>query len=337
MRNELGLEAPATKMKHIIATDEAGYGPNLGPLVIGATRWRSATDKFDPRAILSEFAFQQKRDLLSYESKSPSPGMMVADSKAVYNSGKIELLERGVLASLFAIHGALPKDVGQLLEWLDVDPSHLQNDSYFSCSTLLLPLATDPSVVATLGQKMAKSLGEQGASLEQLSVALAFPQRFNSEAEAMGNKASFLTKESLSLIAKQITPSRSRAASFDIRCDKHGGRNRYRPAIEKYFGDSSVTIEQESRPKSSYQFLNGKADICFVAKGEDWLPIALSSMVAKYLREIFMQRWNEFWQSHLPDLKPTKGYPLDARRFKADIAKVQQKLKIEDETIWRMR
>jgi len=44
-------------MQHIIATDEAGYGPNLGPLAIGATRWETSDADFDFQNCLSEFVF----------------------------------------------------------------------------------------------------------------------------------------------------------------------------------------------------------------------------------------------------------------------------------------
>ncbi|MFT7631390.1 MAG: hypothetical protein ACI87E_002428, partial [Mariniblastus sp.] len=46
---------------------------------------------------------------------------------------------------------------------------------------------------------------------------------------------------------------------------------------------------------------------------------------------------NEFWIEQIPGLKPTKGYPVDAKRFKAEIAKVQAKLGITDEAVWRKK
>jgi hypothetical protein len=36
-------------------------------------------------------------------------------------------------------------------------------------------------------------------------------------------------------------------------------------------------------------------------------------------------------------LRPTAGYPLDAGRFKADIAAAQAGLNIDDRTVWRNR
>jgi len=60
-------------------------------------------------------------------------------------------------------------------------------------------------------------------------------------------------------------------------------------------------------------------------------------MVCKYVRELSMELFNEFWQSHVSDLKPTKGYPQDARRFRADIAQAQSVLGISDQVLWRER
>ena len=75
----------------------------------------------------------------------------------------------------------------------------------------------------------------------------------------------------------------------------------------------------------------------FQAKGESHLPTALASMASKYLRELAMQAFNGFWSEHVPDLRPTAGYPVDALRFKADIAAAQQALGISDRILWRSR
>jgi hypothetical protein len=50
-----------------------------------------------------------------------------------------------------------------------------------------------------------------------------------------------------------------------------------------------------------------------------------------------MKAFNEFWQQRVSDLKPTAGYPLDARRFKQEIAVAQAALAIPDDTFWRTR
>ncbi len=50
-----------------------------------------------------------------------------------------------------------------------------------------------------------------------------------------------------------------------------------------------------------------------------------------------MQAFNEFWVAHVPGLRPTAGYPVDARRFVAQIRDRQQQLGISDNMLWRTR
>ncbi len=80
-----------------------------------------------------------------------------------------------------------------------------------------------------------------------------------------------------------------------------------------------------------------RVEIRFAAKGESFLPAALASMASKYLRELAMTAFNAFWIRQVPGLRPTAGYPVDALRFKADIASRQQQLGISDDVLWRVR
>ena len=81
----------------------------------------------------------------------------------------------------------------------------------------------------------------------------------------------------------------------------------------------------------------GELEFCFRTKAEAILPVALASMVSKYVREVVMTQFNRFWQQHVPDLKPTKGYPVDAARFWTDIEPTVKKLKIAKSDVWRCR
>jgi hypothetical protein len=60
-------------------------------------------------------------------------------------------------------------------------------------------------------------------------------------------------------------------------------------------------------------------------------------MASKYLRELAMGAFNEFWRRRVAGLRPTAGYPQDARRFKADIAGALASLGIDDRQLWRAR
>ena len=72
-------------------------------------------------------------------------------------------------------------------------------------------------------------------------------------------------------------------------------------------------------------------------KAEANFPVALASIVCKYVRELSMHAFNQFWAKHLPDVKPTAGYPVDAARFKAEIAEAQAQREITDDVLWRER
>jgi hypothetical protein len=122
-------------------------------------------------------------------------------------------------------------------------------------------------------------------------------------------------------------------------CDKHGGRNRYGAALQRQFTESLVEIRGESRAESQYVFgpTDARVDVRFRRGGEAFLPTALASMTAKYVRELAMRAFNAFWQNHLPGLRPTAGYPVDAKRFKREIAPQQAELGIDDRVLWRVR
>jgi hypothetical protein len=117
--------------------------------------------------------------------------------------------------------------------------------------------------------------------------------------------------------------------------DKHGGRNRYGDLLVDCLDGRMVTCRGESRATSIYRV--GPTELRFEAKAERHFPVAISSMISKYVRELTMELFNRFWRNHLPELKPTHGYPRDSHRFRRDVAEVQSRLAIADEVLWRER
>ena len=67
----------------ILGTDEAGYGPNLGPLVVSLTVWKADSDTLS----------------LLFEPLKKE-GILIGDSKKLYHSGSLTALETGVLVPL---------------------------------------------------------------------------------------------------------------------------------------------------------------------------------------------------------------------------------------------
>ena len=91
-------------MPFLIGTDEAGYGPNLGPLTVTGTLWETPDTGTDLYQALSA----------SVRQKSKGDGIFVADSKKVYSSGSIKELETSVLSLVYALTGKIPKSWTEL-------------------------------------------------------------------------------------------------------------------------------------------------------------------------------------------------------------------------------
>ncbi|MFN9341054.1 MAG: hypothetical protein ACK6DB_00520, partial [Planctomycetota bacterium] len=166
-----------------------------------------------------------------------------------------------------------------------------------------------------------------------------FPAIFNELTERLGNKSHLLTGISLQLARHLLDSLPADREPVVICCDKHGGRNRYANAIAKQFAVGSVRHECETAHISRYGFAYSGRDvrIQFAAGGESELAVALASMYAKYVRELCMEAFNRYWQAEMPDLEPTKGYPVDALRFRAAIEPLIAARGWEEHTWWRMR
>ena len=317
-------------MAILIGTDEAGYGPNLGPLVICATAWDVQGDRDDC-------------DLYDRLSAVVSPGagnqhIPIADSKQLFKQGgSLANLELGVHAGL-SILGLPVRCWREMFTLVDAAAEqHLALAPWYRDYDETLPLDVTPQKLEQHAEKLQAALATAGISLIAIRAAIVFPSPFNQRVETLGSKGALLTEHTLGLVRDilNLCP----AGQATVLCDKHGGRNRYASALQHTWPDSWIEICEEGRRNSTYQLpINDRQTrISFTVGGESQLPAALASMTAKYLRELAMRAFNAFWQQELPQLRPTAGYPVDAKRFKADIAATQRRLQIDDNLLWRCK
>jgi ribonuclease HII len=110
--------------------------------------------------------------------------------------------------------------------------------------------------------------------------------------------------------------------------------------LQPAFDDALVLARVEGAGRSVYEVIGQERSIAVTFEpraDNNHFCVALASMVSKYLRELFMLEFNQFWQRKIPGLKPTAGYPGDAGRFWKEIAGVVGQLGIHKETLWRCR
>jgi len=345
-------------MAILVGMDEAGYGPNLGPLVVAATVWKvgqeaealaasptqSPPSRTDGGLLLATTAKTDSSSVDLYarlagtvaNSPSGDQRLAIADSKRLYKPGKgLKQLERGVLAALAA--GGQSADRWQALtDFADPEGQRHALPWYanFDCP---LPIdATDDQIAESTALLRE---GCRSAAVEVIGVRarMVFPAEFNRLTLQHGTKGAALSHITLALLKNVLDASPPEPCS--ITCDKHGGRNRYGPLLQHHFSDEWVETLDEGRAASHYQWgpPECRTTVSFRVGGEAALPTALASMTAKYLRELAMRAFNSYWAGQVADLRPTAGYPVDARRFKQEIAATQHKLRISDEQIWRNR
>ncbi len=305
--------------------DEAGYGPNIGPLVIGTTRWQF---EGHPRDIDLWAALD---DVITQRPRRGDDRLHVADSKDVYNPNRgMAPLERTVLAALRVV-GRRPTTFRELCRAVGCnDPL---SEPWFNEADRELPTAADLTEINDAATRLQSRLDRRGIGLDAIRCDVVLTRRFNNLVDVHDSKGIALSTTSVKLLRSVWDPDCDERTR--VIADKHGGRNRYDELLEDAVDDRMIFRVQEGRDRSVYRV--GKSELIFQTKAEQHLAVALASMVAKYVREIAMELINQYWLDRVPDLRPTKGYPVDAVRFRKEIENTARELPLDEATWWRCR
>lgn len=335
-----------------IATDEAGYGPTLGPLVICGTAW-TAPDDLLPQtwyAHLEPLVTTRVSALgvRSTPGRSPkikeateqpgrrAPSICIMDSKKLYHGpadfGRLEQAAWAILGQVIPVacsfHDLIARLDSAAMPWLTSIP-------WFAEFHQQLPLTCPLEQVQHAGEVLSSALRNHGVALTEVGISFLPAARFNQLLAELTKKSDLLTVMTLQLV-RRLSKDRPSARVW---ADKHGGRNQYLPYLARFFPGAWINVLKEAPGESEYEILEtgGKTVFSFLAKGEALFIVAACSVVAKYVREISMMAFNRFWQRYKRDLRPTAGYPEDARRFLRDIAQLTAELKIPDDWIRRAK
>lgn len=320
-------------MATLIGIDEAGYGPNLGPLVVAATTWEVLASAATPNAPPVDL-HTCLADLITLQPTTNR--IAIADSKQLYKPGQgLAQLERGVLTALAALDR-------RPTNWCDlISEERLPWYADYDCA---IPIDATSEEIDLLADRFKTCCEDASVGLVDLRARVVFPNELNQLTEQYDSKGAALSHLSIGLLRKMLdnlppNPQSPAPNSCFVTFDKHGGRNRYGELLQHHFADQRIETLLESRPASRYRWgpPEARVEVCFRTKGEAELPTALASMTAKYHRELAMRAFNKFWRDQIPGLRPTAGYPVDAKRFRAEISAKQRQLGIADGDLWRNR
>ncbi|HWE03576.1 MAG TPA: hypothetical protein VG326_14320 [Tepidisphaeraceae bacterium] len=316
--------------------DEAGYGPVLGPLVVGACAFEV---EGDPK-MKAPCLWKLLRKLVSKTRSRDGKKIHVNDSKLVYSTSTgLKELERSVLAVASA-SGDFPVDLEMLLG--RVAPAVLAEMRrypwYRAEWQSNFPLEQQAMSVKLFANGLRAEMDRVNARCVHLAARVICEGELNRMFDATRNKSNVL----FSVAAGHLDDLLRNFGDRDlvIICDRQGGRGHYGPLLRLMFDEWSLQIISEIDGFSEYRLWKNKraVRIVFVEKAETGcLPVALASMLSKYLREAMMHRFNNFWKRQLPDILPTAGYHGDGNRFLIDIQHKRVELGIADAELIRSR
>ncbi len=316
--------------------DEAGYGPLLGPLVVGCCAFEVDADPSEDLPCL----WSRLRKLVSRTRLRTGRKLHINDSKLVYSpSHGLKELER----SLLAVTGAWAGPSPDLESLLSKTSPHVIDDMgtypwYAPGADERFPIEQESASIAVFSNALKQEMHDNGARCVHLAARVMLERQLNRMFDQTRNKAGALF--SIAAIHLDHLLRTYGDQNLTILCDRQGGRLHYRSLLQLMFDDWGMEVIVEAEGRAEYRLTRpGRiVRLIFCEKAEaQCMPVALASMLSKYLREALMRRFNAYWRSHLPQLAPTAGYHGDGSRFLQEIDAKRRELGFTDTELIRSR
>ena len=324
-------------MAIIAGIDEAGLGPVLGPLVMCASVFE-VPDALADRPLWDLLAPAVAR---KPPRKGKTAALAIGDSKKLFNRKSpkaLRHLERAVL-SVLAAGDEHPATLADLLTTITANASRQAAECpWYRPAEVSLPRVLSATDVSLSANSLAVAMRKAGIRPRGIRAECVFVGEFNRIIRATRNKSTAALGITFRLV--EYLWRRLKSGSIHINIDRQGGRMRYLSALERAFERCSFKILSEDPDCSDYEMSDARrtARITFSVGGESaHMPVALASMTAKYLRELFMEMLNKFWSAHVDGLVPTAGYYTDGRRFYGEIQQAMGRLGVDENRVYRCR
>ncbi len=313
--------------------DEAGYGPMFGPLCVAGTVF--VLDSHDPAGGQPDL-WRLLRAAVCRKPSDRKRRVAVNDSKKLKGandgpSHPLRHLERAVLA--FHPYGdTVPDDDDAFFAPLDAEvPGH----PWFTGKTSL-PLAHTADQLRISRGRVQRAMQRVAIRCEAMWCRVIGAEELNRSVAARGTKAAVNFDAAVRLI--ETIWSRWPDDHPRIIIDRHGGRTRYGEGFEHALAGTTVEVVAETASMSRYILsrAGSKVTVSFAVEADGrFLPVALASMLAKYVRELLMLRLNRFFRARMPELKPTAGYFSDGRRYLTEIKPLMKRLHVTQSQLVR--
>lgn len=316
-----------------IGVDEAGYGPNIGPLVVSSTAFRG------PAALDAVDWWKVLRKTICRAGKTKSK-FVVDDSKAVLAAptGRASLDQSVV--SMLRLAACPHPGLKEMVTFLaPIDAEHLCAEHWYVESILISDANEDPWSGTNHG-RLHDGMTVAALSFDKPMVRVLFPSKFNEYLDRHPTKADVECELILDILGRRLASLPDDCKQVIITVDRLGGRRYYREIVESLAVDAFVLTVEEQVELSIYRFTwEGRdVEIRFRVQGDSHsLPVAAASMIAKYVRERCMDEFNEYWSRQIPGLQRTAGYPGDSKRFLAEVQHLLGELGISMNSFWRIR